>query len=60
MAAADDMMNCPDGLGVWLAFEALLVVSVAPMPTMLPPPFTFEIVVDEEKLLLLLLPLEFE
>jgi hypothetical protein len=26
------------------------------MPTMLPPPFTFEIVVDDEKLLLLLLP----
>lgn len=34
------------------------LASVVPMPTMLPPPFTFEIVVDDEKLLLLLLPLD--
>jgi hypothetical protein len=31
-------------------------LRLVPIPTMLPPPFTFEIVVDDEKLLLLLLP----
>jgi hypothetical protein len=35
-----------------------LPASVVPMPIMLPPPFTFEIVVEDEKLLLLLLPLD--
>lgn len=46
-------MNCPLGLGVWLALE---LFKFAPIPTILPP-LTFEIVVDDEKLLLLLLPL---
>jgi hypothetical protein len=35
-----------------------VVSAVVPMPTMLPPPLTFDIV--DEKLLLQLLPLEFE
>lgn len=46
-------MNCPLGLGVWLALEPL---RFAPIPTTLPPPLMFEIVVEDEKLLLLLLP----
>lgn len=45
-------MNCPLGLGVWLAWDPL---RFAPIPTTLPPPLIFEIVVDDEKLLLLLL-----
>lgn len=45
-------MNCPLGLGVWLGSDPFRFV---PMPTILPP-FIFEIVVDDEKLLLLLLP----